>query len=148
MRGIRILDSTSASAASLPIILIGIHALLMSPRIKRLELTLHQIVFCILMRFHPLIPIQVLFGGVLIHVSQLRRYEGGSSSPTLDVLRKLAIALSVSSDTLVFDAERDSDEELRLQLEATQRLTDQDRELVKRFINGLLLSHEAKRLAA
>jgi transcriptional regulator with XRE-family HTH domain len=83
-----------------------------------------------------------------IHVSQLRRYEAGNSSPTLDVLRKLAIALSVSSDTLVFDAERDSDEELRLQLEATQRLTDEDRQLVKRFINGLLLSHEAKRLAA
>lgn len=83
-----------------------------------------------------------------IHVSQLRRYEAGNSSPTLDVLRKLAIALSVSSDTLVFDAERDSDEELRLQLEATTRLPAQDRELVKRFINGLLLSHEAKRLAA
>ncbi len=83
-----------------------------------------------------------------IHVSQLRRYEGGSSSPTLDVLRKLAIAPSVSADTLVFDAERNPDEELRLQLEATQRLTDHDRELVKRFINGLLLSHEAKRLAA
>lgn len=45
-------------------------------------------------------------------------------------------------------AERDSDEELRLQLEATARLTDEDRELVKRFINGLLLSYEAKRLAA
>jgi transcriptional regulator with XRE-family HTH domain len=83
-----------------------------------------------------------------IHVSQLRRYEAGSSSPTLDALRKLAIALSVSADTLVFDAERNPDEELRLQLEATQRLTDQDKELVKRFINGLLLSHEAKRLAA
>jgi transcriptional regulator with XRE-family HTH domain len=83
-----------------------------------------------------------------IHVSQLRRYEAASSSPTLDVLRKLAIALSVSADTLVFDAERNPDEELRLQLEATQRLTDQDKELVKRFINGLLLSHEAKRLAA
>jgi transcriptional regulator with XRE-family HTH domain len=64
-----------------------------------------------------------------IHVSELRRYEADSSSPTLDVLRKLAIALSVSADTLVFDAERDSDEELRLQLEATQRLTDEDREL-------------------
>jgi transcriptional regulator with XRE-family HTH domain len=83
-----------------------------------------------------------------IHVSQLRRYEAARSSPTLDVLRKLLIALSVSADTLVFDVARDSDEELRLQLEATQRLTDQDRELVKRFINGLLLSHEAKRLAA
>jgi hypothetical protein len=67
---------------------------------------------------------------------------------SLEVLRKLSIALSVSADTLVFDAERDSDQELRLQLEATQRLTAQDKELVKRFINGLLLSHEAKRLAA
>jgi hypothetical protein len=37
-------------------------------------------------------------------------------SPILDVLRKLARALSVSSDSLVFDAEGDSDEELRLQL--------------------------------
>jgi hypothetical protein len=52
------------------------------------------------------------------------------------------------SDTLVFDAERDSGEELRLQLEATARLRDEDKQLVKRFINGLLLSHEAKRLAA
>jgi hypothetical protein len=66
----------------------------------------------------------------------------------LHLVCKLATALSVSSDTLVFDAERDPDEELRLQLEATQRLTNEDRELVKRFINGLLLSHEAKRLAA
>ena len=91
---------------------------------------------------------QQLADRVGVHVVQLRRYEAGSSSPTLDVLRKLSIALSVSADTLAFDAERDSDEELRLQLEATQRLTDEDRELVKRFINGLLLSHEAKRLAA
>jgi transcriptional regulator with XRE-family HTH domain len=45
----------------------------------------------------------VLAEHVGIHVSQLRRYEAGNSSPTLDVLRKLAIALSVSSDTLVFD---------------------------------------------
>jgi hypothetical protein len=60
----------------------------------------------------------------------------------------LAGCWTTSADTLVFDAERDSDEELRLQLEATQRLTNEDRELVKRFINGLLLSHEAKRLAA
>ena len=49
---------------------------------------------------------------------------------------------------LISKLERDSDEELRLQLEATTRLADEDRQLVKRFINGLLLSHEAKRLAA
>ena len=32
-----------------------------------------------------------------IHVSQLRRYEAGSSSPTLDVLRKLAISAQIRS---------------------------------------------------
>jgi DNA-binding XRE family transcriptional regulator len=36
-----------------------------------------------------------------IHVSQLRRYEAGNSSPTLDVLRKLAIALSVNAVQLL-----------------------------------------------
>jgi hypothetical protein len=65
------------------------------------------------------------------------------------VLRKLAIALSVSADTPVFDEhERGSDEDLRLQFEATTRLPDEDKRLVKRFLEGILLSHEAKRLAA
>lgn len=89
---------------------------------------------------------------LLILRKRLRRHlsgvECGCLLVSLEVLRKLAIALSVSADTLVFDAERDTDEELRLQLEATQRLTAEDKELVKRFINGLLLNHEAKRLAA
>jgi transcriptional regulator with XRE-family HTH domain len=38
-----------------------------------------------------------------IHSAQLRRYEKGDSQPTLDVLRKLAIALNVSGDELLFD---------------------------------------------
>ena len=63
-----------------------------------------------------------------IHVSQIRRYEAGDSSPTLDVLRKLAVALSVSADTLVFDDnERGPDEDLRLQFEATTRLSDDEK---------------------
>jgi transcriptional regulator with XRE-family HTH domain len=84
-----------------------------------------------------------------IHVSQIRRYEGGESSPTLDVLRKLAVALSVSADTLVFDEnERGPDEDLRLQFEATARLSDDERHVVKTVIESILLSHEAKRWAA
>ena len=35
-----------------------------------------------------------------VHVAQIRRYEAGESQPTLDVIRKLAIALSVSADML------------------------------------------------
>jgi transcriptional regulator with XRE-family HTH domain len=38
-----------------------------------------------------------------VHVSQLRRYEAGTSQPTLDVLRQMALALAVSADELVFD---------------------------------------------
>jgi len=64
---------------------------------------------------------QALAEHVGVHVSQIRRYEAGESTPTLDVLRKLAIALSVSADTLVFDKdERGPDDDLRLQFEATQ----------------------------
>ena len=37
-----------------------------------------------------------------IHVVQLRRYEAGTFQPTLDVIRKLATALSVSADLLLF----------------------------------------------
>lgn len=92
---------------------------------------------------------QTLAERVGIHVSQIRRYEAGQSAPTLDVLRKLAINLSVSADRLVFDAdERGPDEELRLQFEATTRLPDEDKRVVRKVIEGILLSHEAKRFAA
>ncbi len=84
-----------------------------------------------------------------VHVSQIRRYEAGDSTPTLDVLRKLAIALSVSADTLVFDAdERGPDDELRLQFEATTRLSDEEKRVVKAVIESILLRHEAERWAA
>lgn len=50
-----------------------------------------------------------------VHVAQIRRYEGGDSQPTLEVIRKLAIALSVSADMLVFDKEeRGPNDDLKL----------------------------------
>ncbi len=84
-----------------------------------------------------------------IHVSQIRRYEAGDSMPTLDVLRKLAIALSVSADTLVFDEnERGPDDDLRLQFEATTRLNPEEKHIIKTVIESILLRHEAERWAA
>lgn len=53
----------------------------------------------------------------------IRRYESDKVQPTLEIIRKLSRALSVSADTLVFDeAERNPDEELRLQFEAVSQL--------------------------
>lgn len=45
---------------------------------------------------------QQLADRIQTHVQQLKRYEAGSSQPTLDVIRKLAMALGVTSDQLLF----------------------------------------------
>jgi transcriptional regulator with XRE-family HTH domain len=81
-----------------------------------------------------------------VHVLQIRRYEAGNSQPTLDVVRRLALALSVSADELVFErAERDPAEDLRLQFEAVSHFDEEDKKVVRALLEGLILKHEAKR---
>lgn len=83
-----------------------------------------------------------------IHVVQLRRYEGGSSQPSLEVIRKLAKALSVSADTLLFEEdERGPSDDLKLQFEAVAAFDPEDRKVAKAVLDGLILKHQAKRLA-
>jgi transcriptional regulator with XRE-family HTH domain len=90
---------------------------------------------------------QALAERVGIHVTQLRRYEAGTAQPTLDVLRRIAVSLSVSADTLVFDDNErgPTDDDLRLHLEAVDRLDDADKEMVKAFLDAMLLRSDAKR---
>jgi transcriptional regulator with XRE-family HTH domain len=89
---------------------------------------------------------QALAERVGIHVSQLRRYEAGGAQPTLDVIRRLAVALSVSADRLVFDTdERGPSADLRLHMEAIQHLDDDEKAVVRTVIESVLLRHEAKR---
>lgn len=80
-----------------------------------------------------------------INVSQIRRYETTASQPSLDALRKLAVALSVSADELLFDHKRGPDERLRLQFEAVSRLDSDEQEVVLEVLEGLLLKHDARR---
>jgi len=90
---------------------------------------------------------QTLAETVGIHVSQLRRYEAGQSQPTLEVIRKLAVALSVSADLLVFDKdERGPEEDLRFQFEAVGRLDPNDRNLVREVLDSIISRHDARRL--
>jgi transcriptional regulator with XRE-family HTH domain len=66
---------------------------------------------------------QALADQVGVHVLQTRRYEGGNSQPTLDVIRRQAIALGVRADMLVFEEkERDPCETLRYQFETVSRM--------------------------
>jgi transcriptional regulator with XRE-family HTH domain len=81
-----------------------------------------------------------------IHVVQLRRYEAGSSQPTLDVIRKISTALQVSADMLLFGKdERGPDDELRLQFEAVSRFDPEEKHVVRSLLDGMILKHEARR---
>lgn len=84
-----------------------------------------------------------------VHVIQIHRYESGTSQPTLEVIRRLAVALSVTSDELLFDREeRGPDEDLRLQFEAIGRFDPEERKIAKALLESLILRHEAKRWSA
>ena len=38
-----------------------------------------------------------------VGIAQMRRYEAGKSSPTLEVIKNIAKTLKISSDELIFD---------------------------------------------
>jgi len=76
---------------------------------------------------------------------QAHRYETGASQPTLEVIKKLAVALGVSADHLLFDSdERGPDDELKLQFEALSRFSSEEKKFVKEVLDGIILRHEAK----
>ena len=89
---------------------------------------------------------QTLAEAIGIHVTQLSRYESGVSQPTLDVIRNIAIALSVTADELIFDDdERGPADELRLQFEAVSRFNAEEKKVLKSVLESLILKHEANR---
>ena len=82
---------------------------------------------------------------VAMHISQIRRYEAGQSQPTLDAIRKLAVALSVSADMLLFaQNERGPDEDLKLQFEAASRLNPEEKNVIRSVIESIVLRNTVK----
>ena len=91
---------------------------------------------------------QLLADKVGCHVTMIRRYESNETQPTLEIIRKLAIALSVSADTLVFEkGERDPDEDLRLQFEAISQFTPEEKKVTRVLLESLILKHDAGRFS-
>jgi transcriptional regulator with XRE-family HTH domain len=92
---------------------------------------------------------QALADMVEMGITQIKRYEAGSSQPTLDAIRKLATTLRVSADELLFGkTERGPDQDLRFQFEAIQNFSPEEKKVVRSVLEGLLLTHEARRLAS
>ena len=81
-----------------------------------------------------------------VRVLQIRRYETNLSQPTLGVIKKLAIALGVTADELIFDSkERDPSEDLRLQFEALKNFTEEEKHTAREVLESLILKHNARR---
>jgi transcriptional regulator with XRE-family HTH domain len=91
---------------------------------------------------------QALAEMVQMHISQIRRYESGQSQPTLKAIRKLAVALSVSADMLLFEKdERGPDDELKLQFEAASRLDPEEKRVILSVIESIILRNTMKEAA-
>lgn len=89
---------------------------------------------------------QQLADRISMHVVQMRRYEAGTSQPTLDVIRKLSTALQVSADVLLFGKDqRGPDDDLRLQFEAVSSFDEEEKRVVRSLLEGMILKHEARR---
>lgn len=90
---------------------------------------------------------QALADAIGMHVNQIKRYEGGSSQPTLDVLVRLAKVLHVSLDTLVFDeSERGPSEDLALQFEAVSHMPDEERRIIKALLEGMIVKYQTQQI--
>lgn len=83
-----------------------------------------------------------------LNQAQIHRYEKGAAEPSMSALKRLALALGVTTDELVFeDDEGGPDDELRLQFEAISRFSPHEKKTAKEVLDGLILKHEAKRWA-
>jgi transcriptional regulator with XRE-family HTH domain len=83
-----------------------------------------------------------------IHLSQVKRYESGDTQPSLEVLRKIALALNVSADVLLFDEdERGPADDFRMQFEALNQFSPNEKAVAKELLDSLILKHTANRLS-
>ncbi|MBE5216015.1 helix-turn-helix domain-containing protein [Pectobacterium colocasium] len=84
-----------------------------------------------------------------IHVQQIKRYEAGSSQPTAEALKKLAIVLHVSSDFLLFEpGEREPEDELKLRFEAVAAMPAEEQEVAKAVLDAIIVKSQVSQTMA
>jgi len=82
-----------------------------------------------------------------IHVQQIKRYEAGNAQPTAEALKKLALALHVSADTLLFEeGERGPSDDLALQFEAVSMMPEEERRIIKALLDGMIVKYQTRKL--
>ena len=84
-----------------------------------------------------------------VHVTHLSRYERGLSSPSLEIIQKIAEVLNISIDTLVFGQKNAEDEindkELATLFKKVQLLSDKQKETVKDLISAFVFQKDIQK---
>lgn len=89
---------------------------------------------------------QALADALGLHLTQVKRYEAGTSQPSLDALKKMAQTLRVTTDSLIFEPEElEPDEDLRLQFQAVSNMPAEEQRIVKQLLEGMIIKYEAER---
>lgn len=92
---------------------------------------------------------QGLADAAQIHVNQIKRYKAGTAQPTQDALVRLAKALHVSLDVLVFDESgRGPSDDLMLQFEAVSNMPDDERRIVKALLDGMIMKYQTRKMVS
>jgi len=92
---------------------------------------------------------QGLADAAQIHVNQIKRYEAGTAQPTLEALVRLAKALHLSLDMLVFDeTERGPSDDLVLQFEAVSNMPDDERRIIKALLDGMIMKYQTQKMVS
>ena len=87
-----------------------------------------------------------------VGISQIRRYEADKSTPSLDATIKLVKAIGVSIDEMVFDkttaiaSNKIIDRELLEQFEMISYMDEEERNLVKKILEGVSVKNQVEKL--
>ena len=80
-----------------------------------------------------------------VGISQMKRYEGGKSSPTLEIIKNIAKTLGVSSDELIFDksesvaSSKIFDRKLLEQFELISMMSPHEQYAIKTVLDGMII---------
>jgi transcriptional regulator with XRE-family HTH domain len=90
---------------------------------------------------------QQLAAMIGVGIAQVRRYEKGNSSPTLEVIKNIARTLGISADELLFDKgegvadKRIMDKKLLEQFEMVSKLKPHDKEAIMTIIDSVIIKN-------
>jgi transcriptional regulator with XRE-family HTH domain len=89
---------------------------------------------------------QALSDAIGLHITQIKRYEAGTSQPSLEAIRKIARTLRVTTDSLIFEEEElEADADLAMQFQAIASMPRKQQSVIKQLLEGMIIKYEAER---